>query len=215
MVPYRLPANFFGFVLLSCAGRPRPAAALSEEELLESAADFQAELSNTYLDPEQTILDSSKLALLEQRGGLPFFPLDPAYRVVANFTPYADPDIVRLPTSSQRMAEFRVYGSASFTLDGQDLALDVFGGHQPPTYRRSMPACSSFPSQDATSGTETYGGGRYLDLPKPEGDKLVIDFNKAYQPYCAYSDGFSCPVPPAQNRLPVAVRAGVRSTELD
>ncbi|WP_420460994.1 DUF1684 domain-containing protein [Neolewinella sp.] len=195
-------------VLLSCAGRPRPTAT-PRPTAIQEAANFQAELSATYLDPKRTILDSTKLAKLQELGGLPFFPLDPAYRVVAAFTPYADPEIVRLPTSSQRMAEFRVYGRASFTLGGQVLALDVLETTNP-NVPEEYAGLLFLPFQDATSGSETYGGGRYLDLPKPEGDKLMIDFNKAYQPYCAYSDGFSCPVPPAQNRLPVAVRAGVR-----
>ena len=205
----------FLIALLSCAGRPRPTATTSsEEEVTEDAAAFQAELSATYLDPERSILDSATLAQLQNRGGLPFFPLDPAYRVVAAFTPYANPEIVRLPTSSQRMAEFRVYGRATFTLRGEELALDVYETTNP-NVPEEYAGLLFLPFQDATSGNETYGGGRYLDLPKPEGSKLVIDFNKAYHPYCAYSDGFSCPVPPAQNRLPVAVRAGVRSTELD
>ena len=200
----------FLIALLSCAGRPRPTATTSSaEEVTGDAAAFQAELSATYLDPERTILDSTKLANLKAHGGLPFFPLDPSYRVVANFTPYTDPEIVQMPTSSQRTAEFRVYGRATFTLEGQEVALDVLETTNP-NVPEEYAGLLFLPFQDATSGGETYGGGRYLDLPKPEGDKLVIDFNKAYQPYCAYSDGFSCPVPPAQNRLPVAVRAGVR-----
>ncbi len=201
-------------VLLSCASRPHSTARFSDENFTKAAAAFQAELNATYLDPERTILDSTKLARLQELGGLPFFPLDSTYRVVADFTPYTDPEIVQMPTSSQRVAEFRVYGRASFTIEGEKLTLDVFETTNP-NVPEEYAGLLFLPFQDATSGSETYGGGRYLDLPKPEGDELVIDFNKAYHPYCAYSDGFSCPVPPARNRLPVAVRAGVRSSELD
>ena len=179
-----------------------------------AAAAFQAELNATYLDPERSILSPEKLARLQELGGLNFYPLDPAYRVVADFTAYSDPEIVRMPTSSQRMAEFRVYGRATFTLQDQELVLDVYETTNP-NVPEEYAGLLFLPFQDATSGSETYGGGRYLDLPKPEGSKLVIDFNKAYQPYCAYSGGYSCPVPPARNRLPVAVRAGVRTTELE
>jgi uncharacterized protein (DUF1684 family) len=64
------------------------------------------------------------------------------------------------------------------------------------------------PFRDATSGNETYGAGRYLDLEEPPGDEMVVDFNQAYNPYCAYSDAYSCPLPPAENWLKVAVTAG-------
>ena len=201
-------------LLASCAARPPASPATDATPGHTAAAAFQAELNATYLDPERSILSPEKLARLQELGGLNFYPLDPAYRVVADFTAYSDPEIVQMPTSSQRMAEFRVYGRATFTLQDQELVLDVYETTNP-NVPEEYAGLLFLPFQDATSGSETYGGGRYLDLPKPEGSKLVIDFNKAYQPYCAYSGGYSCPVPPARNRLPVAVRAGVRTTELE
>ena len=66
---------------------------------------------------------------------------------------------------------------------------------------------------DKTNGSETYGGGRFLDLRIPEGNTLVLDFNKAYNPYCAYNNGYSCPIPPKENKLKVAVRAGVMAEQ--
>ena len=64
------------------------------------------------------------------------------------------------------------------------------------------------PFTDATSGTQSYGGGRYLDLELPEGTMLEVDFNYAYNPYCAYTDGYSCPIPKPESRLPISILAG-------
>ena len=66
------------------------------------------------------------------------------------------------------------------------------------------------PFRDATSGHETYGGGRYLDLPVAPMGHYVLDFNRAYHPYCVYSEAYSCPLPPAENTMALAVRAGER-----
>ncbi len=69
------------------------------------------------------------------------------------------------------------------------------------------------PFTDLTSGEESYGGGRYIDLETTGiiNNRLVIDFNKAYNPYCTYSDGYNCPIPPRENDLPVAIRAGEKA----
>jgi uncharacterized protein (DUF1684 family) len=67
------------------------------------------------------------------------------------------------------------------------------------------------PFSDATNGNETYSGGRYIDLRIPTSDSVLIDFNKAYNPYCAYNPKYSCPIVPKQNRLPIPVRAGVKA----
>ena len=69
------------------------------------------------------------------------------------------------------------------------------------------------PFQDETSGRETYGAGRYLEVPVLEDGQLLLDFNYAYHPFCAYNPGYSCPIPPFENRLPVAIRAGERNPD--
>jgi hypothetical protein len=91
-----------------------------------------------------------------------------------------------------------------FDLQAQRLALIAFCFG--PTERGSL----FVPFVDTTSGNETYGSGRYLDLDVESDGSLVIDFNLAYHPYCAYSSAYSCPLPPAENRLPVPIRAGER-----
>ena len=69
------------------------------------------------------------------------------------------------------------------------------------------------PFTDLTNGKETYGGGRYMDVEIPEGDSIVLDFNKAYNPYCAYSTNYSCPIPPKENDLPISINAGLKIKE--
>lgn len=138
--------------------------------------------------------------------GLSYYPEDPAYRVTAKVERAVEPEQVTLATSSGEDKQFVRFGVASFELHGSPLQLTLFTTFDAPEGPRLF-----VPFQDATSGSETYGAGRYLDL-RLDDDGLTIDFNYAYHPYCAYSDGYRCPFPPAENRLSVKVRAGERLT---
>lgn len=142
---------------------------------------------------------------------LDFFQPDPAYRVVAGFiaTPEATP--FEMPTSSGKTKTFIQHGWLRFSLGGDTLRLAV--------YRNLMMTQEIYknhlflPFRDLTNGEETYGGGRYLDLSMEDirDGKIELDFNLVYNPYCAFSDGYNCPVPPAVNRLDVAVKAGEKA----
>ena len=97
-------------------------------------------------------------------------------------------------------------GLVRFDVDGESAQATLFSDDDDPGL--------FLPFRDATSGRETYGAGRYLDVQPPDADgDVVIDFNLAYNPYCAYSEGFSCPLPPAENRLDVPIRAGEMTFE--
>jgi len=179
----------------------------------KEAAVAQAKLNATYLDPERSILPAEKLVRLEEAGGLSFYPISGAYRVVADFRRYTEPEVVKFKTSSTRMVEYAVFGLATFELKGETHRLTLYKSTRanlPPEYRNAM----FLPFRDLTSGKDTYGGGRYLDIQIPVGDELVIDFNQAYHPYCAYTDGYSCPVVPAVNHLKTEIMAGIRSVDL-
>jgi len=106
--------------------------------------------------------------------------------------------------------EYRTYGFAHFTMDGQSFSLPLYQSKkllQNPEYTDYL----FVPFTDLTTGVETYGGGRYLGLRIPkEGNELVINFNLAYNPYCAYNDKYSCPLVPAENDLAIAIKAGVK-----
>jgi uncharacterized protein (DUF1684 family) len=116
-----------------------------------------------------------------------------------------------MKTTGVREPEYRKYGEVHFVLQGQQLRLNVYQSLDlvhTPGYEDYL----FIPFTDLTNGHETYGGGRYLDFRIPKAASVWLDFNRAYNPYCAYTSGkYSCPVPPPENRLPVAVRAGVRS----
>jgi len=136
-------------------------------------------------------------------GGLHYFPVDPAYRVEATFEPYPQPHEVAVATVQGPKQRMFVPGVVRFTLGGQALALEPFV---------SSPEDRSFffVFRDATSGTETYGAGRFLDVAIPADGlrKLVVDFNLAYTPPCAFTPYATCPLPPAQNEIPIRIEAG-------
>jgi uncharacterized protein (DUF1684 family) len=139
---------------------------------------------------------------------LNYFEPDMKYRVNANLVPVENKKIVLLPTSDGEEKQYKEYAYAEFSLDGEKNKLLILEIIDVGPYRGTLFLAFA----DATSANETYGAGRYLDLKKvPGATTVTLDFNKAYNPYCAYSDKFSCPFPPKENVLKVAVRAGEKS----
>jgi uncharacterized protein len=139
--------------------------------------------------------------------GLIYWLPDPAYRVTARLEPFADKTqklVVRLSDGSEEVYE--KFAQAVFALNGQACRLLIVKQHD--TY--------SILFRDATSGHETYGGGRYLDLPPADLSEttVLLDFNAAYNPYCVYNHQYACPLPPAENTLPIPIRAGEKYVEL-
>jgi uncharacterized protein len=140
---------------------------------------------------------------------LRFFPPQEKYRVLAEFSAITDTTTFDMLTYSGKTRPYRRYGLLKFDLDGQEYRLTLYQNmtliHQP-KYRDYL----FMPFKDASNGVETYKGGRYLDLKTTDIRKGLIrlDFNKVYNPWCAYSDGYNCPVPPVENHLKVAILAG-------
>ena len=142
--------------------------------------------------------------------GIPYFPVDESF-IAEGLTlePYVGDEPVRfeIPTTDGRLRPAERAGVFRFELSGQPQRLTAYrlAGS------RGEPGESLFvPFLDATSGTETYGAGRYLDLEPDEDGTWTLDFNLAYQPSCVYDPRFSCPLTPAENRLDVRVEAGER-----
>jgi uncharacterized protein len=136
---------------------------------------------------------------------LNYFPVDPQYRVEATYEPVAEPDTVWLAmTKGEREAYVR-HARASFEQEGRRQTLVLF--------RRTDPQELFVPFTDKTNGFDTYGGGRYLDVPPPPpgSTTITLDFNRAYNPFCAYDSEFACPVPPADNRLQISIPAGEKA----
>ncbi|TPE44091.1 DUF1684 domain-containing protein [Pontibacter mangrovi] len=130
------------------------------------------------------------------------------YRVNAKVEELAMQDTLLMPLTNGSYEPYLRYGMASFKLEGQE--------HQLMLYRKLSGEKDQLfvPFTDKTNGFETYGGGRFLDVPFEEGDeKVVLDFNRAYSPFCAYNPDYVCPVPPKDNRLSIAIPAGEKIYE--
>jgi uncharacterized protein len=143
--------------------------------------------------------------------GLPYYPVN-VDLVFEGLTPapYAgtEPSTFQIPTSDNRLRPARRAGTFTFDLEGEPRRLTAYeleGAHSDGRL--------FLPFLDATSGKETYGAGRYLDLEPDEDGTYAIDFNLAYHPSCVYAPEFSCPLTPAENRLPVRIEAGERLAE--
>ncbi len=140
---------------------------------------------------------------------LRFYNPNEKYRVAATIQLTPDAELFEMPTHSGKTKTFRQYGLLSFTINGKQQTLQVFqniGLLKDPKHKDHL----FIPFTDQTTYETTYGGGRYIDLSTADiaGNKIIIDFNKAYNPYCAYAGGYNCPIPPAENRLTVAIKAG-------
>lgn len=175
------------------------------QESTTDSKKFQDELDVAYADKE-----SSPLTKKDRRRfkGLPFFPINEKYRVVAKFERAQNVTPFKMSTTTDRKPVYELFGVATFSIDGVEYQLNIYQSHK----LREMEEYKNhlfLPFTDLTSGVESYGGGRFIDLEIPEGDEIVIDFNKAYNPYCAYNHVYSCPIPPAENDLKVEIRAGV------
>jgi uncharacterized protein (DUF1684 family) len=138
--------------------------------------------------------------------GLNYFPPDQAYRVTTKLERFDKPKPVVMATSRGTRQAYLKHGTLTFQIKGTSLKLVVYKSAEDP-YSRSLFA----PFSDATSGRETYASGRYLDLEEQGGDDYELDFNMAYNPYCAYSEEYTCPIPPAENKLPVEILAGEKN----
>jgi hypothetical protein len=146
----------------------------------------------------------------EDRKAMQFYPVDKNYRIVATFTKAKESNWITFPTSAKLTKAFKVYGLLSFAINGKPFRLNVYQSQELMSneeYKNYL----FLPFTDFTTGDETYEGGRYLDLSSKDirNNTLVLDFNKAYNPYCAYESGkYNCPIPPGANALPTVIRAG-------
>lgn len=138
--------------------------------------------------------------------GVAYYPVSPDYRVPAALTEIVSnpPVVISLPNSAHELEQKVKVGTLSFTLGGTSYTLSAFAERSGRVERLWVPF------RDLTSGIETYGGGRYLDLDRTATGVYDLDFNRAYHPSCVYDSSWVCPYPPSENRLPVAVRAGER-----
>lgn len=158
---------------------------------------------------QEFIEDKRSPLKADDTANIRFFSPDENYRVKANviLTPEAEP--FDMPTVSGKSRKYRQYCWLIFNISDTAVKLKVFQSLElikDPKYKDHL----FLPFTDGTTYTETYGGGRYLDLSLQDihNGFIELDFNKCYNPWCAYASGYSCPIPPPENRMPVSVRAG-------
>ena len=199
-----------------------------EGDLRVSGAPWTAAAADTRVVPEETRVeigpfalrpyvqaDAGILILFDSRrtAGAAFVPpawfdFDRAWVFRARLAPDPKPTPVTMLTSLGRTKEYLRVGSFTLDVPGRR-ALKVVAYR--PTFIANAAARLSILFTDATTGKETYGAGRYLDLEPPADGVYTIDFNRAYNPLCAYTNVYNCPIPPRENGLPVAIRAGEKT----
>jgi len=155
-------------------------------------------------DPEKSPLDKK---LRKKFKGLNYYPINLDYRLKAIFVKTENPTLFKMKTTTSRLPEYQKYGEVHFKLDGQDWILEVY--QSPEISKR--PGYEDYlfiPFTDETNGIDTYEVGRYIEFRIPTSSQVILDFNKCYNPYCSYGSGYSCPIPPEVNRLPLKIPAG-------
>ena len=162
-------------------------------EFRESKDHFMGHDDQAPLTPEQQ----------QGFGGLSYYDDDPSLNLVLDVDTFDNPQTIEMQTSTGDVAEYIRWGRVSFDVDGESAELTLF--------KDSHGHGVFLPFADATSGSETYGAGRYIDVEVSQDDKASVDFNYAYNPYCAYNEMWSCPLTPSENRLKVPIRAGEKS----
>lgn len=173
----------------------------------EKSAAYQQHLNKEFADPGESPLMPEDLQVFK---ALDFYPVDMAYCIEAEFVRTPDEKPFLMPTTGMRKPSYVKFGEVYFKLQEKQCKLDVFQNIDMAKIEEYKDYLF-LPFTDLTSGDESYGGGRYIDLKQPTGDTIIIDFNTAYNPYCAYNKKYSCPIPPRENDLDVAVKAGVKA----
>ncbi|GAB3524436.1 DUF1684 domain-containing protein [Emticicia fontis] len=174
------------------------------------AQDFNSEIAQ-FRDEYKAEFLKSKFSPLKEEDlkYLRFYEPNEKYKVECQFTATTGGRPFQIPTTTGDTKTYAKFGELTFQLDGKTYKLAVYRSpdlQQLAQYRDYL----FVPFRDLTNGKETYGGGRYIDLrmKQIENEKIILDFNKAYNPYCAFSAGYSCPIPPRENHLQVAIAAG-------
>ena len=169
--------------------------------------DFQYEMNVEFANEEESPLTEEGINDFTE---LDFFTIDSTYKVIAKFELEKNPRLFEMPTTTERKPIYKTFGTATFELEGKELILHIYQNQdliKKPDYTNHL----FIPFTDQTNGSESYGGGRYIDVEIPEGDSIVIDFNRSYNPYCAYNDKYSCPIPPKENDLVIEIKAGIKA----
>jgi len=167
---------------------------------------FQKELKEEYANKKTSPLNAKELKTFK---GISFFPIHEKYNVTARLERLDNQVPFLMPSTGEKQNWYKKFGKLHFTIAGVAYELFVYQNQdliRNPKYKNHL----FLPFNDLTNGETTYGGGRYIDLEVPADDVLQVDFNQAYNPYCAYSPRYSCPITPLENFIKVKIEAGVQ-----
>lgn len=166
---------------------------------------FQKTMNHEFADSTESPLTSEDRQNFDS---LRFFPIDLSFRLHCKFVKSSNETVFGMKTTTDRLPNYKRYAKLIFVIDSITYELSVYQNQdliKKPGYADYL----FVPFTDATNGSTSYGGGRYIDLRIPQNDSIVLDFNQAYNPYCAYNKKYSCPIPPSENDIPIEIKAGV------
>ena len=181
---------------------------LTEEELekeLQSTFEYIENLNDEFRDPEESPLIKDSIASFTE---LHFFPVNSRFIVRASFEKIKRGKEFEMPTTTDRLPVYRDFAILTFFLEGKVFKLHAYQNVEL-SKKEGFEDYLFVPFNDHTNGFESYGGGRYMDMRIPDGKDVILNFNKSYNPYCAYNPRYSCPIPPDENKLDIRIVAGV------
>ena len=173
---------------------------------ISAVAKFQMELNEEYAAAKTSPLTAEDRAHFKT---LDFYPANKTFFVIASLVRTENEKPFEMKTSTDRKPLYLKYGELSFTIEGRDFKLNVYKNIEL-SKKEEYKDYLFLPFSDLTSGKESYIGGKYIDLRMPKGNTIVLDFNTAYNPYCAYNSKYSCPIVPLENDLDIEIKAGVK-----
>jgi uncharacterized protein (DUF1684 family) len=201
-VPSRIVRLLVASAFVAAAACTSGPSAPDESSYLEGIEQWRAAREKALSDDPEQIPPGKRDILLP----LPYYAPDPKYAIPAELRLSPTRQIVQMPTSTGTIRRMELVGTLEFTVDDQRMSL---GALVPAGTQRIEGLFVPF--ADLTTGKETYSAGRYLDIPPTATGLYTIDFNKAYNPTCAYNESWECPYPPPSNRLKVAIQAGEKA----
>jgi uncharacterized protein (DUF1684 family) len=183
----------------ACSSGP---SAPDDKDYLQEIAEHRAQIDKAFREqPDEPIPVNLRDKLLPLR----YYEVDPGYAVPAALKLADERPVIEMPTSTGKLRRHQRVGVLEFTLQGQPMTLGAF-------VEEGQALETLFvPFADQTTGSETYPAGRYLELHPTSTGFYMVDFNRAFNPYCAYNNTYDCPFPPPSNRLKVAIRAGEKA----
>ncbi|MBS7253759.1 DUF1684 domain-containing protein [Flavobacterium branchiicola] len=171
------------------------------------AQKFQKQINSEYADAKTSPLMEEDLKTFKT---LDFYPISDKYFVNAKFEKAKNEKVFEMKTTGTRTPKYIKYGTIYFSINGVQMKLNVYRNIEL-SKQKEYKDHLFLPFSDLTSGKESYIGGRYIDLKIPKGNTIVVDFNQAYNPYCAYNHKYSCPLVPLENDLNIEIKAGVKA----